>query len=93
MQLHTIGIDLGKTVFHLVGLNLRGEVVVRKKFSRKQLLHFTANQRRADAVAVYAPTKMSKRDAVCDSASDVKIQERPAHLRERALPPSNHKRM
>jgi hypothetical protein len=30
-QLHTIGIDLGKTVFHLVGLNLRGEVVVRKK--------------------------------------------------------------
>ncbi len=26
MELHTIGIDLGKTVFHLVGLNLRGEV-------------------------------------------------------------------
>jgi hypothetical protein len=43
MELHTIGIDLGKTIFHLVGLNLRGEVVVRKKFSRKQLLHFTAN--------------------------------------------------
>ncbi len=43
MELHTIGIDLGKTVFHLVGLNLCGEVVVRKKFSRKQLLHFTAN--------------------------------------------------
>jgi predicted NBD/HSP70 family sugar kinase len=36
MELHTIGIDLGKTVFHLVGLNLRGEVVVRKKFSRRQ---------------------------------------------------------
>jgi len=34
---------LGKTVFHLVGLNLRGEVVVRKKFSRTQLLRFTAN--------------------------------------------------
>jgi transposase len=43
MELHAIGIDLGKTVFHLVGVNLRGEVVVRKKFSRKQLLHFTAN--------------------------------------------------
>src|ERR1700687_548699 len=43
MELHTIGIDLGKTVFHLVGLNPRGEVVVRKKFSRKQLLRFTAN--------------------------------------------------
>jgi transposase len=45
MELHTIGIDLGKTVFHLVGLDLRGEVVVRKKFSRTQLLRFTANIR------------------------------------------------
>jgi len=44
MEIHTIGIDLGKTVFHLVGLNLRGEVVVRKKFSRTQLLRFTANR-------------------------------------------------
>src|SRR5487761_1385467 len=43
MELHTIGIDLGKTVFHLVGLNRRGEAVVRKKFSRMQLLRFTAN--------------------------------------------------
>src|SRR5271157_3669077 len=44
MEIHTIGIDLGKTVFHLVGLNVHGEVVVRKKFSRKQLLHVTANR-------------------------------------------------
>jgi transposase len=43
MQIHTIGVDLGKTVFHLVGLNLRGEVVVRRKCSRTQLLQFTAN--------------------------------------------------
>ena len=28
MEIHTIGIDLGKTVFHLVGLNVR-EVVMR----------------------------------------------------------------
>ena len=45
MDLHTIGIDLGKTTFHLVGLNQLGEVVVRKKFSRAQLLRFTANRR------------------------------------------------
>jgi transposase len=43
MKLHTIGIDLGKTIFHLVGLTVHGEVVVRKKFSRTQLLRFTAN--------------------------------------------------
>jgi transposase len=44
MKLHTIGIDLGKTVFHLVGLNERGQVVVRKKLSRTQLLRFTTNR-------------------------------------------------
>jgi transposase len=43
MEIHTIGIDLGKTVFHLVGLNSRGEAVVRKKCSRNQILRFTAN--------------------------------------------------
>jgi transposase len=43
VELSTVGIDLGKTVFHLAGLNQRGEVVVRKKFSRAQLLQFTAN--------------------------------------------------
>ena len=31
MEIRTIGIDLGKTVFHLVGVNARGEVVIRKK--------------------------------------------------------------
>ena len=40
MEIRTIGIDLGKTVFHFVGVNARGEVVVRKKGSRTQLLHF-----------------------------------------------------
>ena len=37
MNIHTIGIDLGKTSFHLAGLNERGELVVRKHFSRTQL--------------------------------------------------------
>src|SRR5271168_3863655 len=45
MEIHTIGIDLAKTIFHLVGVNARGEVVVRKKCSRNQLLRFTANLR------------------------------------------------
>jgi len=45
MELHRIGIDLGRAVFHPVGLNLRGEVMVRKKFSRRQLRHFTQTYR------------------------------------------------
>ena len=43
MQIHSVGIDLGKTTFHLVALGASGKVLVRKKFTRKQLLTFTAN--------------------------------------------------
>jgi len=43
MEIRTIGIGLGKTVFHFVGVNARGQVVVRKKGSRTQLLRFTSN--------------------------------------------------
>src|SRR5450755_388833 len=43
MKLHVLGIDLGKTVFHAVGLDVTGKVVIRKKCSRRQLLAFTAN--------------------------------------------------
>ncbi|MBV9155423.1 MAG: IS110 family transposase [Acidobacteriaceae bacterium] len=43
MELHALGIDLGKTVFHLIGLDQDGNVVVRKKCSRNQLLVYTAN--------------------------------------------------
>jgi transposase len=39
----SIGIDLGKTIFHLVALDCHAGVILRKKFSRSQLLTFTAN--------------------------------------------------
>ena len=42
MHIASIGIDLGKTVFHLVALEERGKVVIKKKLSRKQLLVYTA---------------------------------------------------
>jgi transposase len=45
MDIQALGIDLGKTVFHLVGLDARGAVVVRKRCSRTQLLAYTANRR------------------------------------------------
>src|ERR1051325_1336407 len=43
MNFVSIGIDLGKTTFHLVALGERSKVLVRKKFSRAKLLAYTAN--------------------------------------------------
>jgi len=43
MQITSIGIDLGKTTFHLIALDQRGKVVSKQKFSRKQLLAYSAN--------------------------------------------------
>jgi len=43
MQIRSVGIDLGKTTFHLVALGDNGEVLLKKKFTQKQLIDFTAN--------------------------------------------------
>jgi transposase len=43
MHIASVGIDLGKTTFHLVALDDHGKVVIKKTFSRKQLLAYTAN--------------------------------------------------
>ena len=43
MQIASIGIDLGKTTFHLVVLDEHSKVILKKKFSRQQLLAYTAN--------------------------------------------------
>jgi hypothetical protein len=38
MQIHSVGIDLGKTTFHLVAMSAAGKVLLRKKFTQKQLI-------------------------------------------------------
>jgi len=43
MEITSVGIDLGKTTFHLVGLEVHGRAVIKRKFSRRQLLAYTAN--------------------------------------------------
>ena len=43
MKIRSIGIDLGKTTFHLVALGEHGKILLKKKLSRKQLLALTAN--------------------------------------------------
>ncbi|RSL19089.1 hypothetical protein EDE15_4715 [Edaphobacter aggregans] len=43
MQIRSVGIDLGKTTFHLVALGDNGKVLLKKKFTQKQIITFTAN--------------------------------------------------
>ena len=43
MQIRSVAIDLGKTTFHLVALGDNGKVLLKKKFTQKQLIAFTAN--------------------------------------------------
>ena len=43
MNAKTIGIDLGKTIFHLVGMDKRGNVILKKRLSRSQLMKFLVN--------------------------------------------------
>jgi transposase len=43
MQIRSVGIDLGKTTFHLVALGDNGKILLKKKFTQKQLITFTAN--------------------------------------------------
>jgi hypothetical protein len=38
MQIRSVGIHLGKTTFHLVALSAAGKVLLRKKFTQKQLI-------------------------------------------------------
>jgi transposase len=40
---HVCGIDIGKTVFHLIGLSKEGQIVIKKRFTRKQLITHMAN--------------------------------------------------
>ena len=46
-QIAVIGIDIGKNVFHLIGLDRRGAIVFKAKLSRSQLENRLANSRPA----------------------------------------------
>jgi transposase len=43
MTVKTLGIDLGKSVFHVVGLDTVGRVSVTRRLSRTQLVHWLGN--------------------------------------------------
>jgi transposase len=43
MQIRSVGVDLGKTTFHLVALGDNGKVLLKNKFTQKQLTTLTGN--------------------------------------------------
>jgi hypothetical protein len=66
MQIHSVGIDLGKTTFHLVALGAAGKVLLRKKFTRKQLITFTANMQ-ISLIAMEACAGLTSSAVPCES--------------------------
>ena len=71
MHIASIGIDLGKTTFHLVALGERNKVLVRKKFSRAQLLAYSANLP-ASLIGLKAPSKSE----LCNAPAPVVLGQR-----------------
>ena len=66
MPIHTVGIDIAKSVFHLVGLDETGSITVKKKFSRAQLLVYTANHLRSGCTAASrSPERNSSANLRC----------------------------
>ena len=68
MHIASIGIDLGKTTFHLVALGERNKILLRKKFSLTQLLAYTANLQAALIgcglpISEYHPAELRRRNA------------------------------
>jgi transposase len=45
-KLSVVGIDIAKRVFHLVGMDERGQIILRKRLVRGEVLSFMANQPR-----------------------------------------------
>lgn len=45
-ELTTIGLDLAKNTFHVVGCDARGKIVFRKRLSRRQVMPWFAKQKR-----------------------------------------------
>src|SRR5713101_4727271 len=45
MEIRAIGIDLGKSMFHLAAVDARGQVLERRKLSRVKLLQYTGTLR------------------------------------------------
>jgi hypothetical protein len=71
MHITSIGIDLGKTTFHLVALGERNKVLIRKKFSRHRL----AQRAPRNKVVVAIANKLARMAwAVLSSGKDYRHQ-------------------
>jgi hypothetical protein len=89
MHIASIGIDLGRTTSHLVALGDRSKALVRKKFSRTQLLAHTRISPPADwPRGVFRSARSGGRTALTRSQSPA----HPCPVRE-ALPKVEQERL
>jgi hypothetical protein len=45
-ELSVVGIDLAKNIFHLVGMDERGKIILRKRLARGEVMPFMAQEYR-----------------------------------------------
>ena len=62
-EMHVLGIDIAKHVFHAVGMDDRGNVVYRKRLSRHDLIPFLAKLPRYASASKPVAARMTGRDA------------------------------
>ena len=79
MNLTTLGIDLAKTSFSLVGMDQHGKVVLRKTLKRAQLLSFAAPFRKG------GKDDNKDAEAICERLAD-----QPFGLYRSKLPSNKH---
>ena len=62
MDITTLGIDVSKNSFHVIGANRAGKPVFRQKFTRQKLTEFIANH---PPCAAHKGTFVSRKNASC----------------------------
>src|ERR1700731_3799386 len=79
-----IGIDIGKNSFHIVGLDRRGAIVLRQKWSRGQVaartIHWVMSDR--NTVSARCPLFSQKRPNRCNASFDAIPRRGTAHCCE-----------
>ena len=85
MRIASIGIDLGKTTFHLVALGERNKLLLRRKFSRSHLADY-ASDTNADERCTHSLQFRRSRFGWNEACSSARLDRSREGIKRRATP-------